>query len=67
MKRLQLTLRDLFWLVLVVGMGCGWWVDRRSLQGQADWSHEKSEALRKAGFVLHHENGEYQVITQSTP
>jgi hypothetical protein len=25
---LKFTLRDLFWLVLVVGMGCAWWLDR---------------------------------------
>ena len=24
----KLTLRDLLWLVLVVAMGCAWWVDR---------------------------------------
>jgi hypothetical protein len=24
----QLTLRDLFWLVALVAMGCGWWVER---------------------------------------
>ena len=28
MKLPQLTLRDLFWLVALVAMGCGWWVDR---------------------------------------
>ena len=28
MKLPQLTLRDLFWLVLVAAMGCGWWVER---------------------------------------
>jgi hypothetical protein len=29
MKKLpQLTLRDLFWLVALVAMGCGWWVDK---------------------------------------
>ena len=26
----QLTIRDLFWLVLVVGVGCAWWVDKRA-------------------------------------
>ena len=28
MKLPQLTLRDLFWLVALVAMGCGWWVER---------------------------------------
>ena len=27
----KLTLRDLFWLVLVVALGCGWWLDRQRL------------------------------------
>jgi hypothetical protein len=27
----QLTLRDLFWLVALVAMGCGWWIDRTGL------------------------------------
>jgi hypothetical protein len=28
MKLPQLYLRDLFWLVALVAMGCGWWVER---------------------------------------
>ncbi len=28
----KLTLRDLFWLVLVVAMGCAWWLDRSWLE-----------------------------------
>ena len=31
MKLPQLSLRDLFWLVLVVALGCGWWADRQEL------------------------------------
>jgi hypothetical protein len=27
----QLTLRDLFWLVALVAMGCGWWVEHSLL------------------------------------
>jgi len=34
MKLPQLTLRDLFWLVLVLGMALGWWLDRGMLAGQ---------------------------------
>jgi hypothetical protein len=29
MKLPQVSLRDLFWLVLVCAMGCGWWIDRQ--------------------------------------
>jgi len=31
MKLPQVSLRDLFWLVLVVGVGCAWWLDRTQL------------------------------------
>lgn len=34
MKLPRFNLRDLFWLVLVMAMGCGWWVDR-SIQTRA--------------------------------
>jgi hypothetical protein len=28
------TLRDLFWIVVVVAMGVGWWADRRQLKNR---------------------------------
>jgi hypothetical protein len=31
MKLPQLTLRELFLLVVIAAMGCGWWVDRRTM------------------------------------
>lgn len=31
MKLPQLTLRELFLLVLVAAMGCGWWAERSAL------------------------------------
>jgi len=30
----QLSLRDLFWLVALVAIGCGWWIDRQRLAGE---------------------------------
>jgi len=36
MKLPQLSLRDLFWLVLVVGCLCGWWIDRTRLNAIVD-------------------------------
>ena len=36
MKLPQLTLRDRFWLVALVAMGCGWWVDHQQLVLQRD-------------------------------
>ena len=32
MKRPSFHLRDLFWLVLVVGMGLGWWLDQARIR-----------------------------------
>jgi hypothetical protein len=34
MPRLSFSLRDVFWLTLVVGMGVGWWVDRSNRAGE---------------------------------
>jgi hypothetical protein len=36
MKLPQLSLRDLFWLVALVAMGCGWWVERRRHANDAE-------------------------------
>ena len=33
MKLPQLSLRELFLLVVIAAMGCGWWVDRSRLAG----------------------------------
>jgi hypothetical protein len=35
MKRPSFHLRDLFWLVLVVGMGLGWWLDQDRIRREA--------------------------------
>ena len=42
MKRLQLTLRDLFWLVALVAMGLGWWRDR--VHAEKDRVHAEKRA-----------------------
>ena len=34
--KLKLTLRDLFWLVLVAACLCGWWVERSRLRAEID-------------------------------
>jgi len=28
----RFTIRDLLWLMVVVGLACGWWLDRRDLK-----------------------------------
>jgi hypothetical protein len=33
---MKLTLRELFLLVALAAMGCGWWVDRSGLRAQVD-------------------------------
>ncbi len=56
----QLTLRDLFWMVLVVAMGCGWFVDTRFVlpnlllvrERAAYWPrfNDHNHSLRTVGF-----------------
>jgi hypothetical protein len=44
----QLTLRELFLLVALAAMGCGWWVDRRRHANDAEamrQMHEMTSAL----------------------
>jgi hypothetical protein len=33
---LRFTIRDLLWLMVVVGLACGWWMDRRTSSKQHD-------------------------------
>jgi hypothetical protein len=30
----RFTIRDVLWLMMVVGLACGWWMDRRGMQSQ---------------------------------
>ncbi len=41
MKLPQLTLRDLFWLVLVCALAVGWWVESTGLRRQLREANEK--------------------------
>lgn len=36
MKLPQLALRELFWLMLVVGFGLGWWMDHRRIETNSE-------------------------------
>jgi hypothetical protein len=36
MMRLRFTIRDLFWLTLVVALAVGWWLDRSAIRGELD-------------------------------
>lgn len=57
-KAPTITVRDLFWAVLVVGIGLAWWLDRSALWRRADWlwdafieSHERDEHWQRATGV----------------
>lgn len=57
MKLPQLSLRDLFWLVLVSAMGLGWWLNRKALVTASD-RHEfdirvMKATLESAGYVVY--------------
>jgi hypothetical protein len=66
MKLPQLSLRALFLLVVIVAMGCGWWVDRRFFSSKIDsMVRDAKEAERQATereieilSQLHGETGE---------
>src|SRR5262245_27728589 len=36
MQRPTITLRDLFWLLLVIGLGLGWWLDQDRIRRQRE-------------------------------
>ena len=72
MKLPQLHLRDLFWLVLVVGMGCAWWLEHRRLvaaeercsevETRADTLTERLSEARLNWQSLHDSGNRYNLI-----
>jgi len=51
MKLPQFTLRDLLWLVLVVGIGCAWWAhSRRLLERTASLEQQRGKLLHIASY-----------------
>ena len=51
MKLPQLTLRELFLLVVIAAMGCGWWVERGRLMAELQRSMQwkpRFDALQEA-------------------
>jgi hypothetical protein len=44
---LRFTIRDLLWLMVVVGMGCGWLLERRNSYTQREDIAGEREALVK--------------------
>lgn len=43
----RFSIRDLFWLTLVVAMGVGWWVDREQVAASAAEAKERLVAERE--------------------
>jgi hypothetical protein len=53
MPRLSFTLRDVFWLTLVVAVAMGWWADRKRLDGtieKMEESHAAASSLQSQTF-----------------
>jgi hypothetical protein len=48
MKLPQLSLRDLFWLVALVAMSCGWWVNHHSFEELQRLREEAIAAEKRA-------------------
>ena len=55
MKLPQLSLRELFLLVALVAMGCGWWVDRSRPKAQVD---QLSDSVRRLDNAANLKNWE---------
>jgi len=55
---LRFTIRDVLWLTVVVGLGCGWWIEHRR---STLWSSRSKAALHvisKRGITAHwYDNG----------
>ena len=77
----RFTIRDLLWLMVVVGMSCGWWVTasslnatrqhaehlRLSLLAAKSENHAAMEAI-KTGVYVHFGRGvDWEVIDQPIP
>jgi hypothetical protein len=54
MKLPQLSLRDLFWLVTLAAMGCGWWMDRWRLSSDREICRSQYEAAQSTEFEQDH-------------
>jgi len=49
----RFTIRDVLWLTVVVGLGCGWWLDhKRQNAAMSALSESKREAEEKLNRLL---------------
>jgi len=59
MKLPRFSLRELFLLVVIVAMGCGWWVDRSSLRNNVNRLREMADEKDSRIFKLEREIAGY--------
>ena len=68
MKLPQVTLRELFWLVLIVALALGWWVDRsRPVQPPAPPAGRYQMFLDKGDelYMVDTATGKYSIYSRS--
>jgi hypothetical protein len=69
---MKLTLRDFFWLVLVIAMGCAWGVDRARIAAETELWQARAEFVAdsirfQGGCVVFQEwNGKEAIIDYRT-
>jgi hypothetical protein len=61
MKLPRFTLRNLIWLVLIVAMGLGWWIQSRESQHQLDLQRQQYEESTRALVIRLMSHGGYMV------
>jgi hypothetical protein len=71
----RFTIRDVLWLTVVVAVGVGWWIDRRSLIRNSPHEYEHwwsvaaamEGALKGEGYDIQHEGNLIVIGTSSAP
>jgi hypothetical protein len=62
----QLSLRELFLMVALVAMGCGWWVERQALSKRNASLKREMDALEREQILALREGGISQrTVTRS--
>jgi hypothetical protein len=63
-RPLHVTLRDLFWLMLVVAVACTWWVERRganALERANSQALEREKELLRKQYIVEQQLGHVQL------
>ena len=66
-KAFSFSIRDLFWLTMVVAMGLGWWLDRGRLAGNHDRLQSEMERAAAERIVLKGEIAALQEYLRKNP